>query len=113
MIVIKFQGGPSTNPPTTHPVVIDGPWGLAEHVAKEYGDLYKFVPDNRSEIISKYGAKIVCYIGAIATTGHSSILEMIEVEPVVIDDYDLDELTAYVIPEESCSEEDWRDNPDE
>lgn len=107
VVVIKFQIAP-----VSYPILVSGSWEFIEHVAKRHGDKHKFIPHSRLQIKTRSEVTVVTYIGDDTETGHSVILELIEMEPLFEDNPGLwhragEDLISYIIAEERCSEEDW------
>ena len=110
-ITIRFQGDY-----TFEPIVVDGNWPLAEHLLQQYGDEYKFVPARRMKVINRSKNTFISYVGTLAKTGTGAVLYMTDAigenieqwQHYTINDVDGD-LSQYIMDEEYCYEEDWRE----
>ena len=113
-ITIRFQDNDAFEP-----IVVAGGWQLAEHLLQQYGDEHQFVPTLRRKIINRSGNVFISYVGTLAVSGTGAILFMTNLvdkdidqwQPYTLDDVDGD-FSKYIMGEEYCYEEDWRDNSD-
>ena len=98
------------------PIVADGEWDLAEHLIQQYGDEHQFVPARRMKVINRSKNTFISYIGTLAKTGTGAVLFMTNAIGEDIDQWEHyalgdvgEDLSQYIMDEEYCYEEDWRE----
>lgn len=115
-ITINLQDDDAFEP--FEPIIVNGDWALGEHLLQLYGDEHQFVPTSRMKTINMSGNTFISYVGTLAVSGKGAVLYMTNVvlrhkdvsqcKHYTIDDIDGD-LSQYIVDEEYCFEEDWRE----